>query len=41
MRFAYWTLVVGVVFTAGLNAQAPAGSGSIAGTVVDPVGSPA
>jgi len=32
---------VGVVFTAGLNAQAPAGSGSIAGTVVDPVGSPA
>ena len=43
MRFAYWTLVVAVVFTvaAGLKAQAPAGSGSIAGTVVDPVGSPA
>jgi Carboxypeptidase regulatory-like domain len=41
MRFAYLTLVMGVVVAAGLRGQAPAGSGSIAGTVVDPVGSPA
>jgi Carboxypeptidase regulatory-like domain len=41
MRFAYLTLVMGVVVVAGLRGQAPAGSGSIAGTVVDPVGSPA